>query len=175
MRGSTLLIAGLAMLGLQSATRAEGESGVSGVYIRGDLGWSYMDWGDNDNAFVGGGGVGYQFNDWFRSDVTVTYGGSYNIGWWYGGNVSTVSGLANVYLDIPTDSALTPYVGGGAGMTWVNNDGTDSGFAFDLTGGVAMDLSDNFKLDFGYRNVNTNAEGSNIGQHEGLAGIRFGF
>lgn len=173
MKLAKMLLAGVVLVGFHGVSHAEDESGVSGVYIRGDLGWSYMDWGDNDNAFVGGGGVGYQFNDWFRSDVTATYGGSYNIGWWYGGNVSTVTGLANVYLDIPTGGALTPYVGGGAGMTWVKKD--DSGFAFDLTGGLAIDLTDSFKLDFGYRYVNTNAEGSNIGQHEGLAGIRYGF
>jgi opacity protein-like surface antigen len=172
MRFATLLLAGLAALGVHGIAHAEGESGA---YLRGDLGWSYTDWGDGDNAFVGGGGVGYQFNDWFRSDVTVTYAGSYDIGWWYGGKMSTVSALANVYLDIPTGSALTPYVGGGAGMSWVDRGENDSAFAFDLTGGLAIDLSESFTLDFGYRYVNTNAEGSNLQQHEGLAGIRFGF
>lgn len=163
------LIPAVVSLGVSSAAHAEGGSGA---YVRADLGWSYAHWGEGDNAFVGGGGFGYQFNDWFRSDVTATYGGSYDLGWRYGKSVSTVSGLANVYLDIPTGGALTPYVGGGAGMTWVKS---DSGFAFDLTGGVAIDISESFTLDFGYRYVNTNAEGSNLEQHEGLAGIRFGF
>ena len=169
MRFSTLLLTGLLACGFHGIAHAEGQSGA---YVRGDLGWSYTDWGDDGDAFVGGGGVGYQFNDWFRSDVTVTYAGTYDLGWGYGDGVSTVSALGNVYLDIPTGGALTPYVGGGAGMTWVEN---DSGFAFDLTGGLSVDLSEGFKLDFGYRYVNTNAEGKNMGQHEGLAGIRFGF
>jgi len=167
-----LLVPALAMLGIHGTAQAEGESGA---YLRADLGWSYTDWGDGDNAFVGGGGVGYQFNDWFRSDVTVTYGGSYNIGWWYGGSMSAISGLANVYLDIPTGSAFTPYVGGGAGMTWVDRGESESAFAFDLTGGFAIDVSESFTLDIGYRYVNTNAEGTNLRQHEGLAGVRYGF
>ena len=168
-----LALAVAAGLATQGAAYAEG---ASGPYVRVDAGWSYMDWGGNDSAFVGGGGFGYQFSDWFRSDVTVDYAGKYNIGWWSGGTVKTVSGLGNVYLDIPTGGALTPYIGAGAGMTWLDREnGTDSGFAFDLTAGLAIDLSESFDLDFGYRYVNTNAEGSNIQQHEGLAGVRFGF
>jgi len=167
-----LLVPALAILGIHGTAQAEGESGA---YLRADLGWSYTDWGEGDNAFVGGGGVGYQFNDWFRSDVTVNYGGSYIIGWWYGGSMSAISGLANVYLDVPTGSAFTPYVGGGAGMTWVDRGESESAFAFDLTGGFAIDVSESFTLDIGYRNVNTNAEGTNLQQHEGLAGVRYGF
>ena len=172
MRFARYLLGALAVLGSTGAAQAEDGSGI---YIRADLGWSYMDWGEKDNAFVGGGGVGYQFNDWLRSDVTVDYGGSYDVGWLHGGKLSTVSGLANLYLDIPTGSSLTPYVGAGAGMTWVNNDENDSGFAFDLTGGLAIDLTDSLTLDLGYRYVNTNAEGANMEQHEGLAGVRYGF
>lgn len=167
-----VIVAAAGLLGIGGAAHAEGQSGA---YFRADLGWSYMDWEQKDNAFVGGGGIGYQFNDWLRSDVTATYGGSYSVGWLHGGQLSTVSGLANVYLDIPTGGSFTPYVGAGAGMTWVDNDENDSGFAFDLTGGFAIDLTGSLKLDLGYRYVNTNAEGSNMEQHEGLAGVRFGF
>ena len=60
-------------------------------------------------------------------------------------------------------------------ICWVDRGENDSAFAFDLTGGLAIDISENLKLDFGYRYVNTNADGSNLEQHEGLAGIRFGF
>jgi opacity protein-like surface antigen len=171
MKFSRLLLVSLTLFGCHSIAHAQEGSGV---YLRGDLGWSFTNWGDG-NAFVGGGGVGYQFSEWFRSDVTVTYAGQYNVGWEHGGRLSAVNGLANVYLDIPTGSSFTPYVGGGAGMTWVDQNGNDSGFAFDLTGGFAVDLSDSFALDIGYRYVNTNAEGSNLQQHEGLAGIRYGF
>jgi opacity protein-like surface antigen len=167
-----MMFGALGLLGANGLAHAEGQSGA---YFRADLGWSYMDWGQKDDAFVGGGGIGYQFNDWLRSDVTVDYAGSYSVGWLHGGKLSTVSGLANVYLDIPTGTSFTPYVGAGAGMTWVNNDENDSGFAFDLTGGFAVGLTDNVTLDIGYRYVNTNAEGSNMQQHEGLAGVRFGF
>jgi opacity protein-like surface antigen len=167
-----LLLPALVLLGIHGPAQADGESGF---YFRGDLGWSYTDWGEGDTAFVGGGGFGYQFSEWFRSDVTATYAGTYDIGWWNGGSMSTISGLANVYLDIPTGSAFTPYLGGGAGVSWVDRGESESAFAFDLTGGLAIDISEKFTLDFGYRYVNTNAEGTNLEQHEGLAGVRFGF
>jgi len=125
---------------------------------------------------VGGGGLGYQFNDWFRSDVRIDYSGSYNLDWPYFGHLSSVSALGNVYLDVPTGTLITPYVGAGAGYTWAKIDGDkDNAFTFDLTGGAAFDVSDNMKLDLGFRYVNVNAEGGNLNEYQGLAGVRFGF
>src|SRR5438874_565277 len=34
-----------------------------GYYLRGDLGWSFLDWGDSDNAIDVGGGVGYRYRE----------------------------------------------------------------------------------------------------------------
>ncbi|MCT8971748.1 outer membrane protein [Microbaculum marinisediminis] len=82
-----------------------------------------------DNAFLIGGGVGYQFNPWFRSDITVDYeapadftgrvpcpfvtcGSAFSNAT---GRISAWTILANAYIDLGTWGGLTPYVGGGIG------------------------------------------------------------
>ncbi len=52
-----------------------------GFYLRGDIGWSFLEWsGDDSNAFTGVFGVGYQFTDYLRSDLRVDYAGVYTNG-----------------------------------------------------------------------------------------------
>jgi opacity protein-like surface antigen len=93
--------------------------------------------------------------------------------------VSAVSVMANGYVDLGTYVGFTPYVGAGAGMSYVSwsnlNDsatcvegtvddcvglpdintshsGTDGWrFTYALMAGVAYDISKNFKLDVGYK------------------------
>lgn len=127
----------------------------SGWYLRGDVGyaWTHMrgasyyqggpggfeadfDDTDVDNSWVLGGGIGYQWNDWFRTDVTLDYlfdsdfagatSGSCGVA------VACVSSdrasfsawslLANAYVDLGTYAGITPYVGAGIGATRVNWD-----------------------------------------------------
>ncbi len=96
-----------------------------GFYLRGDLGWSFLEWsgGDDDSAVSLGGGVGYQFNDNMRADVTVDWAGEYDVA--PGADMSTTTVLGNLYFDWANDSAFTPYVGAGLGYGWV--DDTPSG------------------------------------------------
>ena len=81
-------------------------------------------------------GVGYQFNNWLRFDVTGEYrGGSQfqslyvlndagNTGTgnptqladFYRGNISSWVGLVNGYVDLGTWWGITPYVGAGVGL-----------------------------------------------------------
>ena len=89
-----------------------------GFYLRGDLGWSFLDWGDDDSAFAVGGGVGYQFNDYLRSDLRVDWSGDYDIG--DGADASLTTVLGNIYFDWANDSIFTPYVGAGAGYGWAS-------------------------------------------------------
>ena len=76
--------------------------------------------------------------------------------------VSAHSLLANAFIDIQTDTALTPYFGGGLGLAWLNNRYTNNNpnssfkvtrcnFAWDLGAGVAWSISENLALDLGYR------------------------
>lgn len=75
-----------------------------------------------------GGGVGYQFNNWLRADVTGDYRGAsrfrdyssrtqftqgYNL---EQGNLETATVLLNGYVDLGSWWGFTPYVGAGVGI-----------------------------------------------------------
>ena len=99
--------------------------------------------GIGDTAFVGFG-VGYQFNNWLRADVTGEYRtatkfkavGSYNefcngVSCFdvYDGSHQANVFMANAYIDLGTWWCLTPFIGGGAGFAQHNVTGlTDTGF-----------------------------------------------
>lgn len=130
---------------------------ATGWYLRGDVGYAFTDLrgasyfqGSNDNFvnfqkaslddnFTLGGGVGYQINNYLRTDVTLDYLFSSK----YNGSTSGLCGscgpggssvaafsrdtasltavslLANAYVDLGTFGAFTPYVGAGIGGTHV--------------------------------------------------------
>jgi opacity protein-like surface antigen len=181
----TALLASLMLLPVAAAARAadldpvtpQTESEAMGLYLRGDLGWSFLDWsgGDDDSAFSVGGGVGYRFNDNMRADVTVDWAGQYDVA--PGANMSTTTVLGNLYFDWANDSAFTPYLGAGLGYGWVNDtpSGDESGFAYGLAAGVAMTLTDSVDLDVGYRFRDTLISGPDPQEHILSAGIRFSF
>jgi opacity protein-like surface antigen len=150
---------------------------LGGWYLRGDVGvgvqsFSSFDHSQVNSAFVWpaswaivqkdmgdtsifGGGAGYEFNNWFRADVTAEYRtkaawkatGSYTNFCAGGGtcfdvtsgNLSSAVVMANAYLDLGTWWCLTPYVGAGLGGAYnritgvqdngINSDGT-TGFGF---------------------------------------------
>lgn len=99
----------------------------------------------------------------------------------YSGQYSSAVGLFNLYGDLGTWNKITPYVGAGAGVAYNRMSGfTDSSigaftvngtttttptsgvlgdkaklrFAWALMAGASYDLSDNAKLDIGYRYLN---------------------
>lgn len=125
---------------------------TGGWYLRGDAGWSYNKMrgahyfqGSNGNdvdftsarlksGFVLGGGVGYQINDHFRTDVTLDYMFKSKFNGSTSGScgsplvpctsrdvasLTALSLLANAYVDIGTYGSITPYVGAGIGGTYV--------------------------------------------------------
>jgi opacity protein-like surface antigen len=135
-----------------------------GWYLRGDIGQTNSSGKLHDNLydtvpagglqqngerFSGGTsydvGVGYQFNNWFRGDITGEYrsrvsfsgsdyatfaGGSALSDVYQGGYTSWV-GLVNAYADLGTWWCLTPFVGVGVGAAHIQTDGIqDSGLAF---------------------------------------------
>jgi opacity protein-like surface antigen len=89
-------------------------------------------------------GVGYQFDNWFRTDVTLEYragatlqslytladpaspsfGGPLQTADFYRANVSSFIGLVNGYVNLPVFWGVSPFVGAGVGFA--NN--TVSGF-----------------------------------------------
>ena len=153
-----------------------------------------------DDNFTFGGGVGYRYNDWIRGDVTLDgfrsdFGGTTSsagpclptvpfVGTSCrsedGSEVSVLSLMANGYIDLGTYVGVTPYVGAGAGYSYVSCDGLNSQsfcvdgvgvcpapggavtseqhggghdwrFTYALMAGFAYDISQNFKLDLGYK------------------------
>jgi opacity protein-like surface antigen len=133
------------------------ETGGQGFYLRGDLGYAGWTRGgdptlrlfdagtgatnsasfdnDFDEPFSGTLGVGYQFNDMFRADLTGDYfegdvqgSGRANIpcageaaGTSCGGRLNAdykaIGLMANGYVDLATVAGLTPYLGAGLGVT----------------------------------------------------------
>jgi len=142
-------------------------------YIRGDVGvasYSTSQWtqpitglGNQDQLLSSGfisrsiqepafvdAGLGYQFNQWFRADVTAEYRTSIGLrGVFqekvfnpfvpfaflgqneYPGTLQSTLVMANAYADIGTWYGLTPYIGAGIGLVRHNMSGfTDSGISW---------------------------------------------
>jgi opacity protein-like surface antigen len=152
-------------------------STTSGFYIRGDAGGSFLDWsgGSNDFGFVGGGGIGYQWNDNFRTDLTADWAGHYDVA--PGATLNTTTVLGNAYFDFKNSSMFTPYVGAGLGYGWATGTGiaSDKGLAAGLAAGVSVDMTSNLALDVGYRFRDIMVSGADPKEHQVTAGIRFKF
>lgn len=94
-------------------------------------GYGFHDGGNFDSSPLFGGGIGYQFNEWFRADVTAEYRGKSDfraLDWVkhynndpytneYGAQKSEWLIMANAYADLGTYSGITPYVGAGIGAS----------------------------------------------------------
>lgn len=126
-----------------------------GWYLRGDIGMSnqrvgrldnvlfatatgltWLDRGGFDSAPIFGVGVGYEFNKWFRADLTGEYRGKSTfhaldryvdlaLPAGFGTNEYTVRkhewvALANAYVDLGTWLCVTPFIGVGVGFANVN-------------------------------------------------------
>jgi opacity protein-like surface antigen len=141
---------------------------LGGWYLRGDVGVGVNNNADlTSTANAGGGGdsiynssvsesalidlgVGYQFNNWFRVDVTgelrggstfqglevcnncgVTPPGQNQYSDFYRGNLSSAIGLVNGYANLGSWYGLTPFVGAGVGFAVNRTSGaTDTGSAY---------------------------------------------
>ena len=148
-----------------------------GLYLRGDLGWSFLDWdgGNSDDALAVGAGIGYQATENLRGDVRVDWSGDYEVA--PGADMSTTTVLGNMYFDWKNTSVITPYLGAGLGWGWANNTptGDESGFAYALMGGASVDMTDMIALDVGYRFRDIMVDGDNVTDHSVLAGVRVKF
>jgi opacity protein-like surface antigen len=87
-----------------------------------------------DGGTLFGVGVGYQFNNWFRADITGEYrskvsfhgtdffvfpGGGGGLSDTYHGGYQSWVGLVNAYADLGTWWCLTPFVGAGFGAATI--------------------------------------------------------
>ena len=179
-----MMLAGLVALPLGAAAQAAdadapiaADPGMTGLYLRGDIGWSMLTWegGDDDSTWLGSAGLGYRFNDNLRSDITADWSGDYDIG---AGEISSHILMGNAYWDFANGSGFTPYVGAGVGYGWVNGSGgasDDSGLALGVTAGVTADITSNLAVDVGYHFKDIMLEGDDVMQHALTTGLRFSF
>ena len=113
----------------------------------------------------------------------------------FDGNVETLAGMANIFLDIPTGIGITPFFGGGIGYADVEADisglfanlvnDSDSGLAWQLRAGIAFAIFPYTDLTLGYRyfatedldmqNASGNVEVEGLSTHIGEIGLRFTF
>jgi opacity protein-like surface antigen len=134
---------------------------AGGWYLRGDIGMTNQDFGHLhqrlydvpgttvepvgmgwDSSMLFGLGIGYQYNDWLRFDLTGEYRGKSNFHGSdhvttattngvdnYSGSKSEWVVMANGYVDLGTWYNITPYVGAGVGTARVSINGfRDDGF-----------------------------------------------
>jgi opacity protein-like surface antigen len=146
-----------------------------GWYLRGDIGMTNSKATLHDNLYdtlpqgtvlqhlgqgFNGGmlydvGVGYQFNNWFRADVTGEYRSRVNFSGSdftmypngggplsdvYNGGYTSWVGLVNAYIDLGTWWCITPFIGAGVGAAHIETTGLqDTGSI--IRGGVVQTAS----------------------------------
>jgi opacity protein-like surface antigen len=165
---------------LDSAAAADASAtAATPFYIRGDIGWSFLEWsgGPDDSAASVGAGVGVMWHEVLRSDVRLDWSGNYEMTIT---DLDATTLLGNTYIDIPlnlTYAPVTPYVGVGIGWGWVDNDGSgdDSGFTYSLMGGAIFEFSDHWAIDTGYRFREIILDETDFTDHSITAGALFKF
>ncbi len=182
-----------------------------GWYLRGDIGYKVYSEPNTtfngnsgllrfnreelDNAWMVGVGVGYQFTDYFRGDLTVDYETKAN---YYGqapcspcvapgysvekADIDVWTVMLNGYVDIGTWHNITPYVGAGVGASYVtvsgynsaNPNGTTPSYdgshgkwnlAWALMAGAEYAITPNWSLDAGYQYRNL-GKGESVRLHD---------
>jgi opacity protein-like surface antigen len=130
-----------------------------------------------DTGFIVGGAIGTHVMDDLRVELEVAYSEndadridySAPAASDYKGDASGQFGIltfmANIWYDVPLSEALTPYIGGGAGVAIVDADSgykdnsnydpifdsSEAAFAFQLGAGLRWHVAENIALDVGYR------------------------
>lgn len=140
-------------------------------------------------------GIGRRFGDWFRSDLTLDYVAETDL---RGGTVAPcgpascatveradlnmLSLMMNGYADIGYVNGFSPYIGAGAGFSYMNWDyrgglgnysNEDVRFTYALMAGVSYDANANWTIDVGYRFLGV-PEGNIVDDNAALSGdIRY--
>ena len=132
-------------------------------------------------------GVGYQFNNFLRGDVTAEYHGGGDVTsltsfgycacsttpYFYQSHLASAVLMANGYIDVFNFNGITPYIGAGVGVT--HNmlyggtltssyfaDGSKNALAWAAMAGIGYQISQNLKLELGYRYLNLGTAKSGI-------------
>ena len=145
--------------------------------------FEFLDKGGFDSAPFYGAGVGYQWTNWLRTDVTGEYRGKanfhaldryFNSGYFtndYTASKSEWVALVNAYIDLGTWWSITPYIGAGVGVAfntiehfrdtnvieggggWADT-GRQTSLAWALHAGASYRASSNLAVELSYRYLN---------------------
>lgn len=109
--------------------------------------------------------------DYLEADTCDGSGNTFAVD---GGKLRQLSALGNVWVDIPTGSVVTPYVGGGLGVAGFELEGEGKArFAWQVGAGVAFNVSPSAAITLDYRH--RQAKGATIEDEDFEdAGVRIG-
>jgi OmpA-OmpF porin, OOP family len=133
---------------------------------------SEADW---KTGFIAGGTLGYIVGNGFRVELEGAYrraGADRLFSQAATGNISNITAMANVLYDIPTGTIVTPYLGGGVGVSRVqvrsarttagltgaqslNFNDSDTAFAYQAIAGVQVQLARDWIAGVDYRYFGT--------------------
>jgi opacity protein-like surface antigen len=176
-----------------------------------DYGTGWSPGSKTDTTFGGGISVGYNFDPQFsipvrlELDYTARTRGEVKSNGVYDDSAASGEGpfdaakqdsislqtlMLNAWVDIPTGTAFTPYLGGGVGfgfvnykskMSFVDTQGTvepgfesgstnETNFTWSLGGGAAYDFTENWTVDLGYRYIDAGKVSVSFKDDEGTWG-----
>jgi OOP family OmpA-OmpF porin len=150
-----------------------------------------------DTGWAAGVRTGYDFQGPLRLELEATWrqnDGSFSADGDLDGTVNSVALMANAYADFPM-GWITPYIGVGAGVLFVNQDGgiydilgidgTQAVFAAQGRIGASVDFDDNWSLTTDYTYIrgfgldtpdgNGSHADADLGAHTWMVGIRYTF
>jgi opacity protein-like surface antigen len=144
----------------------------------GDAFGTAMTSGSVDNLATIGAGIGFKYN-WFRADLTSDYGMQPTVRGTAGGvpyaqSLQNITTLVNGYFDLGTWWGFTPYVGAGAGYTYLKpSEFTIGGvttpissetwqFSWALMGGASFTITQSLLFDVSYRYLDLGATETNV-------------
>lgn len=130
------------------------------------------------NAPVFSAGAGYKFNEYFRSDLNVSYRASKAKKAVNTNKIHATALVLNGYASLPTDTIFTPYATAGAGVAHLKQKTSKShtGFAWNVGAGSTIKCTDSVDADLGYKYTRlAKVNKSSLRAHEVTAGVIFKF
>jgi len=112
---------------------------------------------DSDIGYGLGVEGGYKFNQYFRAGIEAAYRhNNVNASGGLEGKFNSTAVLANGYVDIPTGTKITPYIGAGAGYAYVTDtDEHDTTFAYQGMAGLSYAATETTDVVLGYKYLGT--------------------
>ncbi len=149
-------------LGLQVGGELEAETGSVETSI------------DSDPGIAVGGALGYGWANVLGGRGSVRTEGEISArrgepdvpGFDVDDNFTVLTFLGNAWYDIPLNGKAIPYVGGGLGLGRTSSDGEgETGFAWQLGGGVNVKATETLLFGFNYRFIKSNFDTNGIDAH----------